>query len=94
MILDFRTSYLFNIFSDIISYIQNYPFEICTRGPLVYARMHNGTVMLVCEHKGVEETPSRIHGNQIIHFLLSHAYHEKRVYGLSNGLNSPKNGLI
>jgi hypothetical protein len=52
------------------------------------------TVMLVCEHKGVEETPSRIHGNQIIHFLLSHAYHEKRVYGLSNGLNSPKNGLI
>ena len=56
---------------------------------------NKGTViMFVCEHKGVEETPSRIHGNQIIHFLLSHAYHEKRVYGLSNGLNSPKNGLI
>jgi hypothetical protein len=55
---------------------------------------YDPTVMLVCEHKGVEETPSRIHGIQIIHFLLSHAYHEKRVYGLSNGLNRPKNGLI
>ena len=34
MILDFRTLYLFNIFTDISPYIQNYPLKICITGPM------------------------------------------------------------